>query len=268
MTGIEGVGGSIWNSLGANLKTPAKLIQLMKSGDEIDLDVIANSLIDDVSGIFAQQNEYFIVGHSFGTLIAMKIAALLEKRGQLGQIVLIDGSPKFLLKLLQGIRRNASQTDNIENDLIMIVYVHLCSVDNLDGFIKKLTSCDSLSRKVDLITEFVSNKFKSNYSEKHLRNIIVAVLNRLKYLVRLNVQMNDAMEEHTAVIDARLKSPITLIRPTQKSVADITENYDLQEYSEGGVNIRYVDGNHLTVIENVELSNILNELSSRGPRES
>lgn len=252
------------------MKIPAKLIQLMKTGHESDLNVIANSLIGEVSEVFSQQKKYFIVGHSFGTLIALKIAALLEKRGQLGHVVLIDGSPKFLLKLMQGIRRSApSQTNNIENDLIMILYAHLCSYDQLDGFIKKLTNCGmDLTKKMDLITEFVSNEFTANYSAKYLRSVIVAVLNRLKFLVRLNTQMNDETEECTALIDARLKSPITLIRPTQKSVADIAENYDLHIYSEREVNIKFVDGDHLSVIENVVLSNILNELSAHSSSES
>lgn len=239
----------------------------MKSRDETDLDVIANSLIDEVSELFAQQKEYFIVGHSFGTLMAMKLAALLEKQGKLGKIVLIDGSPKYLLKLMEGIRRNASQTDNIENDLIMILYTHFCSCDHIDGFVKKLTNCDSISRKVALVTEFVSTEFKETYSEKYLIDVVVAVLNRLRSLVQLNKKMNES-DELTAVIGGQLKSAITLIRPTQTSVADIAEDYDLNKYSENDVNIKYLDGDHLTVIENIELSNILNDLISHEQRES
>lgn len=265
--GIEGVSTPIWHTLGSSLKSPAKLIQMMKTRTESDLNVISNSLIEEVSASFSHQNEYFIVGHSFGTLIAMKIAALLEKRGKLGHIVLIDGSPKYLLKLMQGIRRNTSQTANIENDLIMILFTHFCSLDHLDGFVKKLSNYDNLSKKIDLITEFVSLEFKAIYSKRYLHNIIVAVFNRLKLLADLNDHINET-NELNAVIDTKLKSPITLIRPTQTSVADIADDYDLRTYSECAVNVKYINGNHLTVIENIELSNTLNDLSSHGLSES
>lgn len=251
----------MWHSLGANLKVPAKLLQLMGSKDESDLNAIANSVRDEVINFVDKQRRYFIVAHSFGTLTAMKLASSLEQRGKLGQIVIIDGSPRYLIKLLHGIRRSTSQTENLENDLIMILYTHFCNSDQLDGFIKNLSKCDKLSSKVELIANFVSSEFKATYSKAYLLNLIRAVMNRLIALVKFNVLL-DNKDELTAVIDTKLKSPITLIRPTQTVIADISEDYDLHKYSECEVNVKYVDGNHLTVIENQGLSYILNELIS------
>lgn len=259
--GIEGVSSLMWHSLGSNLKIPAKVVQLMKSKDESDLNAIANSVREDVTRLVDGQKRYLIVGHSFGTLTAMKLASSLEKRGKLGHLVIIDGSPRYLIKLLHGLRRNTSQTDNLENDLIMILYTHFCNTDQLDVFIKKLAQCDKISSKVELIADFVSPELKTTYSAKYVLNLIVAVFNRLKALVKFNA-LFDNTDELTAMIDSKLKSPITLIRPTQTAIADISEDYDLHKFSECEVNVRYVDGNHLTVIENVELSNILNDLIS------
>lgn len=239
----------------------------MHSRTECDLSAITNTVITDAIDLFHHQKDYFIVGHSFGSLIALKIASYLEKHGKIGNVVLIDGSPKYLVKLLQGIRRNTSQTDNIENDLILILFTQLSSVDHLDDFVKKLSNCDNLSNKINLIMEYVSNEFRANYSVEHLQNIAVAVFNRLKLLVELDAQMNET-NELTAIIDRKLKSQITLIRPTQTSIADISENYDLHKYSECAVNVKYLDGNHLTVIENIELSKTLNEIIAHGLNES
>lgn len=257
----------MWTSLGANLKIPAKLVQLMSSKDECDLNGIANSVRDDVIKLVDNQKRYFIVAHSFGSLTALKLASALEKRGKLGHVVIVDGAPRYLIKLLHGIRRSTSQTDNLENDLIVISFTHFCNSDRLDEFIKKLANCDKLSSKVELIADFVSDEFKATYSAKYLFCLIVAVLNRLKSLVKLNTLL-DNTDELTALIDSKLKSPITLIRPTQSAISDISEDYDLHKYSECEVNVKYVDGNHLTVIENVELSNILNGLISSELTES
>lgn len=260
-TGIEGVSSSMWKSLGANLKLPAKLVQMMSSKDECDLNAIANSVRDDVIKLVDSQKRYFIVAHSYGAIAALKLASTLEKRGKLGQIVIIDGAPRYLVKLLQGIRRSTSQTDNLENDLIMICFAHFCNSDQLDEFIKKLAHCDSLSSKEELMADFVSTEFKSTYSAKYLINLSVAVLNRLKALAKLNILL-DNTDELAAVLDSKLKSPITLIRPTQTVISDISEDYDLHKYTECEINVKYMDGSHLTVIDNPELSNILNGLTS------
>lgn len=235
----------------------------MKSRNEMDLNSIANTVIDEVYQRFADQNEYYIVGHSFGTYIAMKLASMLEKRGKIGHVILIDGSPSHLYRLAHGLRR-AVQTGDAENDLIMVLFAHFCSTDLLDSFAKKLSTCNNLPTKIEIISEFVSTEFKINYSKQYLHNIIGAVLNRLKLVMNLNFEKN----ELAGVIDTKLKSFITLVRPTQASFTDIVEDYDLHKYTQQKVNIKYVDGNHLTVLKNIELTNILNKITSQRSNES
>lgn len=239
-------------------------MQLTKSRNEGDLNGIVNSVIDEVYQMFANQKEYYVVGHSFGTLIALKIASMLEKRGKVGQVILIDGSPDYLLKLAQGLQRATQIDSSLEDNLILILFIHMCISDLLDEFIQKLTACDSLSTKVELMSEFVAPEFKSNYSKQYLQNLIVAILNRLKVVMNLNGTDDDMK----GVMDVRLKSQITLIRPTQASVSDIVEDYDLHKFSERAVNIKYVEGNHWTVLENTELTNILSEITSQTLTES
>lgn len=255
--GIEGVTGPIWHSLGANLRIPAKLLQLMKSRNEDDLNEIVNSVIEEIHQSFINQKKFFVVGHSFGTLIALKIASMLENLGQIGHVVLIDGSPEYLQRLAQGLRRAAQTKDSIENDLIMVLFSHFCSSEHLDVVSNKVVASESLTSKIEVISEFALNEFKENYSQQYLHNILVAIFHRLKVVMNLSVKD----DEITAVMDKKLKSAITLIRPTQASFTDIVEDYSLHKYTEHGVTIKYVDGNHLTVLENVELANILNELA-------
>lgn len=42
---------------------------------------------------------FYLVAHSYGSLIAMELASLLEKEGLVGTIILIDGAPKALAEL-------------------------------------------------------------------------------------------------------------------------------------------------------------------------
>ncbi|XP_031638918.1 fatty acid synthase-like, partial [Contarinia nasturtii] len=256
--GIEGVASPTWHGLGANMKTPSKVLQFMKSQHLTDLNAVVNSVFDEVYQIFSNQAEYCIVGHSFGSLIALKVASMLEKLGKVGRVILIDGSPEYLFRLSEGLHRS-TQTGNHENDLIMILFTHFCSSEFLDDFIKKLQACDNLSLKIDLISTYMSTEFKTNYSKKYINDITVAILNRLKIIMSMS-ENKDAMY---GIMDVKLKSPITLIRPTQASFADIVEDYDLRKYSEQEITIKYIEGHHLSVLENIELTNILNNISSQ-----
>jgi len=47
------------------------------------------------------KKEFLIVGHSFGSLIAIELARLLEAKNFRGRLILIDGAPdqlKFMVK--------------------------------------------------------------------------------------------------------------------------------------------------------------------------
>lgn len=229
----------------------------MKSQNEATLEGIADSVIQEVYQHFVSQDQFFVIGHSFGTLIAVKIASLLEKLGKVGHVILIDGSPAYLKRLAQGLVKT-TKVEDYTDVLFMVIFTHFCSSDLHDKFIATLSKCTEQQQKIDLITEFLSTEIKTSYSMGYLRKLIEAILNRLKVVISLNVEG----DEIAAVMDQKLKSAITLIRPTQASFTDIIEDYGLDRYSEQAVTIKYVDGNHFTVLENTELTDIINNLTS------
>lgn len=242
----------------------AKVLQLMKSRDQSDLTGIANSVFDEVSHMFTNQMKYYVIGHSFGTLIALRLASMLEKLGKIGHVILIDGSPEYLLKLAQGVHKATKIHDNLEDDLLMILFLHFCGHDHSDTFATKLVEYKGLLPKIELMTEYVSSEFKANYSKKYLMYHIEAILNRLKIVMSLDVGDNKVAD----IVEHKLKSEITLIRPTQASFTKIADNYELQKYTEREVNVKYIDGNHLSVLENIDLANILNEITAEASDKS
>lgn len=234
----------------------------MKSGNEMAISGIAESVFEDVSNTFSNQKEFVIVGHSFGSLVALRLASMLEKVGKVGRLVLIDGSPEYLWRLAQGVSQGVE--GGIENDLFMMIFKLFCYPESIEDFVKKLSVLTDIKMKIDCLSEFTLPEYKDKYSKDYIYNVAVAISNRLKLIAGLNIG-NDDM---AGILDTKLKSPITLIRPSEASFADIDEDYYLNKYSEQKVNIKYVNGHHLTVLENIELTNILNELISQQTSES
>lgn len=227
----------------------------MKSRNELTLDAIAESVIKDITEFFSHQKQYCIVAHSYGTLIAVKIASLLEKLGKSGRIILIDGSPNYLKRMAQGLLRTTKVEDHT-NVLIMVVFSQFCRSEFGDSFVAKLSQITDSEQKIDLVMEFLSAEIKDIYSVEYIKKLAVAIMNRLKVVIGLNLE-NGRISD---VMETKLKSPITLIRPTQASFTDIDEDYNLRRYTEQEVNIKYVEGNHLTVLESPELTDIINSL--------
>lgn len=64
------------------------------------------------------RNEFLIVGYSFGSLIAIELARLLEAENFLGRLILIDGAPDALKHALKQLSNITSQ-DELENAVLI-----------------------------------------------------------------------------------------------------------------------------------------------------
>lgn len=90
------------HSVANSLSLPAYMLQLMSTQNLPSIQEIAKAVFDNVhQDVFSKDKEnFYLVGYSFGAMVAIEIAKLLEETGLRGQIVLIDGAPTFLKKLV------------------------------------------------------------------------------------------------------------------------------------------------------------------------
>lgn len=103
----------------------------------------------------------------------------------------------------------------------------------------------------DRIDKFVSLMKKRDYSDAYLKNVGHGLLNRIKMV----------MSEKEEYSGEKIKSNITLIRPSINLVVDIENDYQLNQYTSGKTSVKFIEGNHLTVLDNLELYKIINEIS-------
>ena len=86
----------------------------------------------------------------------------------------------------------------------------------------------------------------SNCELLTLRMMPKALFNRIKIALETDL-------DHPRPV----QSPILLVRPTEVSVVDIEEDYDLSRYTDGNVSLKFVEGNHITMLDNPKLVQII-----------
>lgn len=196
--------------------------------------------------LFNKTEFFYLVGYSFGAMITLELARHLEEAGMTGNVLLIDGAPVFLKQLSYGQITTDITNESIQLMLIVAIVQNIFPEESPEQIMLKLTECPTWEKKVDKLVEF--GRAQSEYSEQYMRSTTQAMYNRLKIL--LNYDTENVQ---------RIKSHITLVRPTEVAVVDIDEDYELSRFTEGQVNLKFIDGNHTTVLDNDKLIQIIND---------
>ncbi|XP_070493665.1 fatty acid synthase-like [Chironomus tepperi] len=116
--GIEGVGGQIFYQLGKQLNCPAYLSQCITIRNISDINAMCVALMEDIAKLYANDSKFVLIGYSFGSILALKIATMLENLGKTGKVLIIDNSPKYLKQIMDDV---VSKADNVEETLQNII---------------------------------------------------------------------------------------------------------------------------------------------------
>lgn len=186
-----------------------------------------------------------MIAHSYGSYIALKLAEILEANGKTGHVTFIDGSP-LMIKTIACEYYKVRTDDAIQKSVIG----HILSTvftDLDDEFVKNVSSEPTWEGKVDKIAHF--SDAKKIYAEEFMRLMLIALLNRVKIILDTDIKISNIVN-----------STSSLIRPNTSSVANISENYDLDINFKNPVEVMFLDGNHITILENPSLVEVLNNL--------
>lgn len=163
-----------------------------------------------------------------------------------GNVLLIDGAPVFLKQLSYG-HITANVTDeSIQLMLIISIVQNMFPEESPEEIMLKLTECPTWEQKIDKLIEF--GRSQTEYSEHYMRSMAQALFNRLKIVFNYDTKNVK-----------KIKSAITLVRPTEVAVVDIDEDYELSRFTEGPVHLKFIDGNHTSVLDNMSLADVIND---------
>lgn len=188
-----------------------------------------------------------MIAHSYGSFNALKIAELLERNGKSGMITFIDGSPALLKAIAMGNSKSISD-EEIQQRVLAISFAAIHSKAD-ESFVKECFCQPTWSGKVEKAA--TSPEIQRNYSKEYLTMILNAIFNRTKIILKSDLK-----------VCSTSRTKATLIRPTTASVVNISENYDLDVNFKDKVEVKYLEGNHFSILENPELVENLNALHS------
>lgn len=253
MPGIEGVASLVWNTIATSINLPTFILQMMDSPNCESLGDIVQPVIEEIKAKvfnYTKQDFFFLVGYSFGSFVTLEIARRLEEVGMKGHVMLIDGAPTFLKQLsfaTLGTTDTTASEQAIQTLLIHAICLQIFPDANPDELFMNVLEQKTWSDQLDRLVEF-GKKARIEYSEQYMRDIVAAMYSRLKLVFAFdtdNVQ--------------KIKSSISLVRPTEVSVLDIDEDYDLAKHTEGTVSLKFVEGNHTTMLDNEKLIQLIND---------
>jgi fatty acid synthase len=203
--------------------------------------------LQDVKGLFEKtnNNKFTIVGISFGALLALEFAKMLEKINMNGQLILIDGAPDYFK--YAGYEKTFLADYESQTELISRVIEVTYPERQIDLLMIMKEDCD-LKEKLDkVLLEICGNE------EDPTADIFRKFLNGIFNRVKITVEYDDS---HLQAI----KSKITLIRSRESLKLDIDEAFGLNKYTSNDIIVvEVVDGSHVTMLDSDDLPRIINE---------
>lgn len=160
----------------------------------------------------------------------------------------MDGAPDFLYALL-------TMTISFKNDIqlqnnLLCHTVDIVAPNNdvTKGLLEKLNEIESYEDRIALTIK--SSPVQSKYSDKFIANIARVTFDRLKAVLNFNPKNF-----------TKLQSPVILLRPKENPpYVVVEENYGLDKFTESTVTVHFLEGNHVSIIENKDCANIINRV--------
>jgi surfactin synthase thioesterase subunit len=166
---------------------------------------------------------------------------MLEKVNMKGKLISVNGAPDFF-------KHNAYEKRGVDNVKYRTDYIiknfKMAYPDNefdVSDFLKEKGT--DLDEKLDKLLKYAAVK-EDNDLTKRFKGII----NRIKFVTEYDC--------HLEKVDAQ----VTLIRASDLRDIYIDEAYGLNKFTLNKVTVKYIEGNHYTILANEQLRQIINEI--------
>ncbi|KAL0266678.1 UNVERIFIED_CONTAM: hypothetical protein PYX00_009160 [Menopon gallinae] len=247
--GLEGMA-AVFTTLATYFNSPTLCLQYpYNQSANSDILQIAQYMHDSLKVRLPKNVPFVLVGHSTGALVALELAYLLEAEGRTGRLFLLDGSPD-LLKMLCNVALGTGSDEEFDTALLMTM--HNLFVPGTNEKVKDdLNNFKTWDEKVERLMAILPDTVP--HSREHQKVTAFDLRQRLKAIIRYE-------NKHTS----KLTLNITLIRPNEQVMPNLLpDDYNLSKFSDDPIKVIYVDGNHLSMLENSMVAEIINGSTSQ-----
>ena len=239
--GIEG-SASIFSTLALKLKSPVTCLQTGLRDTDLSVEEMADRLLPYVLERSKNRRDFVIVGYSYGSLISIELVRRLEAHAFVGQLILIDGSPDYM-KALKAEHLSAPTDEEFRNGLLM----GLLSITNPSAtpkFKLELNECTTWEEKLEKMLSHTPEEINNRDTKKAICTLLY---NRLCTL-----------DKYDSNSQPPLRTPITLLKPTEPGAKMSDDAYGLRQVTYGRVTVHEIEGNHSSIIDNSKVATAIN----------
>ncbi|CAD6995486.1 unnamed protein product [Ceratitis capitata] len=77
--GLEGTAGQAWYNIGTSINNNTNILQLHRFGECTTVKEVAEACFEHVKAELKSNHPFYIIGYSYGSFVAIALAAMLEK---------------------------------------------------------------------------------------------------------------------------------------------------------------------------------------------
>lgn len=89
-------------------------------------------MLQQIQSKLKQNEPYYLIGYSFGSLLATEVALQLEKSGHKGKLLYLDGGPTFIKILTdQHLQISSDMTKNVIETKLLLLIMSVITTENL-----------------------------------------------------------------------------------------------------------------------------------------
>ncbi|XP_063924717.1 fatty acid synthase-like [Zophobas morio] len=215
-------------------------VQYNYKNPEESIEEIAKNALPHIEIYLSRNNPFFLIGYSFGTLVGLEIISLLEEKGYIGTIILIDGSPKYINSFVKKLFTQEKEKTDFHTAFLSKISF-MIPLDVFSQHEETLLNSKRLEQGINLLTSLIPSKM-SNKLEKQ------AAITVYK---RCNAMFNYTFK------NKKIISSVHLVKARLAVVGD-RDDYQLSDISENLAQVITIDGDHVTILNNQDLVQAVN----------
>lgn len=198
--------------------------------------------------VFKDGDNFLIVAHSFGCMLALKFAAILESIKKFGKIICVDGSPLFVHQYTNFFFPTDDLSDENVKQIIATGYARKYLID--DAALADIVKQKTFDQKTRKMTEYIMATV--DITSDQLLKEIDWMINRIK--ISMHTDKLSFEKLHIA--------SLVLIKAKTEIIKDLPRDFGLQQYSAKEVFIQTLEGDHSTIIQNKKLTEVVESESA------